>query len=213
MAARVLNGRSREAECSRPDNTGGAASRTRPLTDLDQEAVRLGLLDLFAVIIDGRKIGVRAAPRLPAEGNDDSVGDGYADVQRLAVRGDLVGTAEEAVDAGYAEFALPAVDEVVGLQVDGVDEVVAGLAEELVPAQAALDAVAAVAPVDVVGSCVAEEPLPVPLAEDVAAAGDVVFIVGARRYGCRRRCPVCRPRATPRSSPLAPAPQPSVSCA
>jgi hypothetical protein len=122
MAARVLNGWSREAECSRPDNTGGAASRTRPLTDLDQEAVRLGLLDLFAGIIDVRKIGVRAAPRFPAEGNDDPVGDGYADVQRLAVRGDLVGTAEEAGYAGYAEFALLAVDEVVGLQVDGVDE-------------------------------------------------------------------------------------------
>ena len=121
MAARVLNGRSREAECSRPDNTGGAASRTRPLPDLPQEAVRLGLLGLFAGI-DGRKIGVRAAPRFPIEGNDDPVGDGYADVQRLAVRGDLVGTAEEASYAGYAEFALLAVDEVVGLQVDGVDE-------------------------------------------------------------------------------------------
>lgn len=110
------------------------------LPDLPQEAVRLGLLGLFEGV-DGRQIGARSAPRFPAEGDDASLEDGYADVQHFAVRGDLVGTAKEAVDASYVRVALPAVDEVVDLQVDGVDEVVAGLPEEIVRAQAAMDAV------------------------------------------------------------------------
>ena len=86
----------------------------------------------------------------------------------------------EKVDAGYV-VARPAIDAVVGLQVDGVDEVVAPLAEDLVPAQAHLQPVGAIPTVHVVVAGVAEEPVGAAPAEDGVgpAAGDGVLAFSA----------------------------------
>jgi hypothetical protein len=120
---------------------------------------------------------------LPANSNPYAAG--YGEVQVLAVLGDLVGVLaeEKPVDAGHVVFALAAIDRVVDLTVDGVDEVVAGLAVEVVLAQAALQAISPVAPMDVVSSAVAEEPVLAALAEDVVAATRAEDVVAATRAG------------------------------
>ena len=87
----------------------------------------------------------------------------------------------EKVDAGYV-VARPAINAVVGLQVDGVDEVFAPLADEPVPARAHLQPVGAIPTVHVVVAGVAREAVGAAPAEDgvgPAAAGDGVLAFSA----------------------------------
>ena len=102
------------------------------LPDLPQEPVRLRLLGLSAGV-DGRQIRARRAPRILLAGGV-AYEVGYADEQIFAVRVDEVGFSDrdedrEIVNAGYVVVARPAVDAVVGLPVEGVDEVGAGSGE------------------------------------------------------------------------------------
>ena len=189
------------------------------LPDLPQETVGLCLLGLLAGVY-GRE--VRAASYLrgggPATAGED------ADVQLLAVRGYLVDVVpeERAVDACDVEVAFPAVDRVVGLQVEGVDEVVALLAEEVVLPRAALNAVALGATRDVVVARVAEEPVRAVFAEDLVGAAVVGDVVPAVRpdeaIAGGVTADVVRPRksrlrSTAPASPPPRKPQSSVSCA